>query len=415
VDGGTIDHQHLRSALQFAVTMASESSRQRHPIRPPAALKPYMKMARVPTGALGTIRRSIEADDAFRARVAEAAVPEVVDEIGMLWLCRPEGWEVRAAELASAAVAAADAAAAVADHRREQRRREAAEQAVARSRTEVLELQDRIAALTTELDAARAESAVLADTAHSLRAELAAARTEARHANDRAAAASEKLDRLRSERDDARQQTDEAIEVRDEALADRAASKAEVARLAAVAAAAQAIADELAELAERGNPAPDPRVAQEVRVARRRALALPGGVLSDSSAATEFLLRSGAVVLVDGYNVAKLQWPHVELADQRRVLLDAAENTARRFGADLVVVFDGADVVGATGDQRRLVRVVYSPEGVTADDVIRAEVARLPQYRSVVVVTNDAAIVRDVRQQGANTVSSDRFAAVACR
>jgi hypothetical protein len=31
------------------------------------------------------------------------------------------------------------------------------------------------------------------------------------------------------------------------------------------------------------------------------------------------------------------------------------------------------------------------------------------------VVTNDAAIIRDVRQQGANTVSSDRFAAVACR
>jgi hypothetical protein len=412
VDGATIDHQHLRSALQFAVTMASDWSRHRHPTRPPAALKPYMKMARVPTGALGTIRRSIEADDAFRTRVGEAAVPEVVDEIGMLWLRRPDGWEVRAAELASAAVAAAGAEAAAADQRREQRRREAAEQAVARSRNEVLELQDRVAALVNELDAARAESAGLADTVRALRAELSTARTEARHANDRAAAASEKLDRLRSERDNARQQTDEALEVRDEALADRAASNAEVARLAALAAAARALADELAEL---GNPVADPRATAEVNVARRRALALPGGVVSDSSAATEFLLRSGAVVLVDGYNVAKLQWPHLDLADQRRALLDAAENTARRFGVDLTVVFDGADVVGATGDQRRLVRVVYSPEGVTADDVIRAEVARLPQHRGVVVVTNDAAIVRDVRQQGANTVSSDRFAAVACR
>jgi rRNA-processing protein FCF1 len=412
VDGATIEHRYLRSALQFAVTMAAEWSRQRHPTRPPAALKPYLKMARLPTGALGAVRRTIEADDAFRERVAEAAVPEVVDEIGMLWLRRPEGWLARVGELVTAAVAAAEAEAAVADHRREQRRREAAEQAVARSRADLLELQDRLGALIAELDAARAESAALADTVDTLRAELAAARTEARHANDRAAAAAEKLDRLRSERDDARQQTDEALGVRDEALADRAASNAEVARLAALAAAAQALADELAEL---GTPTVDSETRRAIRTARRRALALPGGVVNDSSAATEFLLRSGATVLVDGYNVAKLQWPHVELADQRRVLLDAAENTARRFGADLTVVFDGADVVGATGDPRRLVRVVYSPEGITADDVIRAEVSRLPPHRQVVVVTNDAAIIRDVRQQGANTVSSDRFAAVACR
>jgi predicted RNA-binding protein with PIN domain len=100
---------------------------------------------------------------------------------------------------------------------------------------------------------------------------------------------------------------------------------------------------------------------------------------------------------------------------QRSVLLDAVENLARRFGSDLTVVFDGADVVGAASDQRRLVRVVFSPEGVTADDVIRAEVTRLPATRHVVVVTNDAEIIRDVRAAGANTVSSGRFLAISRR
>jgi predicted RNA-binding protein with PIN domain len=61
------------------------------------------------------------------------------------------------------------------------------------------------------------------------------------------------------------------------------------------------------------------------------------------------------------------------------------------------------------------VRVVFSPEGVIADDVIRSEVARLPVTRHVVVVTNDKEVVTDVRAMGANTVSSNRFLALAKR
>ena len=62
-------------------------------------------------------------------------------------------------------------------------------------------------------------------------------------------------------------------------------------------------------------------------------------------------------------------------------------------GADITVIFDGATVVGAHADRRRMVRVRYSPDGVTADDVIRDEVRRLPPTRSIVVVTDDAEIV----------------------
>jgi predicted RNA-binding protein with PIN domain len=117
-------------------------------------------------------------------------------------------------------------------------------------------------------------------------------------------------------------------------------------------------------------------------------------------------------VLVDGYNVAKLAWPTRSLEAQRNQLLDAVENLARRFGSDLTVVFDGATVVGAHAARRRLVRVVWSPEGVIADDVIRDEVRRLPTARAVVVVTNDAEIVADVKALGANVVPSNALIAV---
>ena len=75
-------------------------------------------------------------------------------------------------------------------------------------------------------------------------------------------------------------------------------------------------------------------------------------------------------------------------------------------------MFDGAAVVGAYAPRRRLVRVVWSPEGVIADDVIRDEVRRLPATRAVVVVTNDAEIVADVKALGANVVPSNAMIAV---
>jgi predicted RNA-binding protein with PIN domain len=179
-----------------------------------------------------------------------------------------------------------------------------------------------------------------------------------------------------------------------------AAERSELARLAAT---AETLAEQLAALAsppEKGSPRP---------VSKRKALPMPGGVLGDSQAAAEHLLRSGATVLVDGYNVAKLAWPLLDLEGQRVVLLDAAENVARRFGSDVTVVFDGSDVVGAAADGRRIVRVVYSPSDRIADDVIRDEVRRLPASRQVVVVTNDNEILRDVRALGANTMSSEQL------
>ena len=150
--------------------------------------------------------------------------------------------------------------------------------------------------------------------------------------------------------------------------------------------------------------------------ARRAPVQIPGGLYADSAAVAEHLLRRpGIAVLVDGYNVAKLGWPQLELEAQRERMVVTAEDVAQRWGTDLTVVFDGADIVGASAPARRLVRVAFSPAGVSADDLLRAEVDQLPIDRSVVVVTNDQAIVADVRAEGANTLGSDQFLAVARR
>ena len=130
----------------------------------------------------------------------------------------------------------------------------------------------------------------------------------------------------------------------------------------------------------------------------------------DSSTAAS--APNAPVWLVDGYNVAKHGWPDVSLDDQRRHLLTRLENLAAAHHVEVVVVFDGADVVGAHADARRRLRVVYSPAGVTADDVIRDLAGSVDTARPVVVVTDDREIIDDVRQMGANPVPVNALLAV---
>jgi hypothetical protein len=402
-----LDHRRLRSAIEFALAVAAEGQKVKPPLAFPAAFKPFLRQQRVPTAALGKLRRAIEADEAFRKRLAASAVPELVDPIGLEWLRREEGWQERIAALVAAseeAEARADMEAAL---RRAERRREAAEQAAVRTRAELVSLLGRVDTLEEELAAARAERRELQAELERARAALAEARREARHANDRAEAARHRLAGVEAERDDAARRAAAAEAQRDALLVDRAerggvgVSAQQVVELRELARSARGLADRLASLIEVG-------------AAGRVPLPLPGAVAGDPARAAEHLLRSaGVLVLVDGYNVAKLAWPDDSLARQRERCLDLVDDLARRFGTDFTVVFDGADVIGAHTTKRRLARVVYSPAGTTADDVIRAEVGATPADRPVVVVTNDQAVRRDVAAAGANWVSSDAFLAVA--
>lgn len=401
------DHRHLRSALEFAVLMANEGQKLKPPMKFPAGLKKFLKSSRVPTAALPVLRRVVEADDDFRQRLGRGAVGELVDPVGLLWLQRPDGWESEMASL----VADIDAAAVDADLATQllssEKRRKAAASVAARGQAELVVLAQAVADRDVVIEGLRSDVVKFRNELEGSKVDLIDARNELRHARDREAAAVARIAAADSAVEQAKHAQRDAEHVRDDVLShrsDEATERSELARLAATAEALAAQLSVLSDVREAGSTRRQPQ---------RRALALPGGVLGSSSAAAEYLLRSGASVLIDGYNVAKLAWPKLDLIGQRVVLLDVVENMARRFGSDITVVFDGADVVGASADGRRVIRVMYSPSGITADDVIRDEVRRLPATRPVVVVTSDQEIVRDVRAMGANTLFSDQLLVLA--
>ena len=403
VDTSALPDRALQSALEFAVLIAAAGQKTRPPVPFPSGLKPFLKFHKLTAKALATVRDVVESDEHYLGLLALGAQAELVDEVGMLWLTRPEGW----LELAVAALGSDPVDDDAADARAERRRKEAAETAAARSRLEVIELKG---ALARE----RQEAAdVVKDrdlTAKRLRAaesrvrelEKAAQRNEAS-----ATAATELADVTSDEAALLRARLVDAEAVRDQALAARAeeGSAIDADRLRSLLLDALALTGAAPEAGKRAR-----------RTTSRKPIPIPGGVYGDSEKAGEHLLRfAGVLVLVDGYNVAKLGWPDLTLQHQRERCIESAEALARRWGTVFHIVFDGADVVGAHSRARRVVRVSYSPEGVIADDVLRAEVAATDSGRPVVVVTNDQAVLHDVKAAGANTLSSDTFLALARR
>lgn len=469
----TVPDDAIRLALELAFGVAVLGSRQRPPLPVPSGLRPFLRFQKLPPAALGPLRRAVEADDAFRERIAAAADPAVVGEAGALWLRRPEGWQDDIAALV-ADEGATEADAGGGRDRREAVRAERAERAAARAAAEVAAATE---ALTAERDRAAGHAAeVAALTARLERAEATAARAEAEQAAaerrrvDADAArrtAESRLAGVAAERDDAL--------ARAAALADeRHALQAQLAdlacRLSALEAApppparpagldAAAVAPLLADASRTMNrlgevldhlaravggdapvggaaraprpPAPSsptppvpPPAAHHRPSARpaprsvptRRPVALPPRVRADSAeAAMHLLRRPGVVVLVDGYNVAKAAFPAARsLADERDWLADVLDELAARTSADVRVVFDGADVPPPPA-RRRAVQVLFSPAGVTADDVLVELTAGTPVERPVVVVTDDLALRERVKAYGANVVADDQLLAAARR
>src|SRR5262245_65728504 len=92
----------LRPGLEVAFVVAVLGSRQRPPIPPPPALKPFLQFQKLPSAALAPVRRVVEDDAGFRQRVADVASDETVNRASWLWLHRPEGWEGELAVLVEA-------------------------------------------------------------------------------------------------------------------------------------------------------------------------------------------------------------------------------------------------------------------------------------------------------------------------
>ncbi len=162
---------------------------------------------------------------------------------------------------------------------------------------------------------------------------------------------------------------------------------------------------------------PAESVVAETAAAGSRTSSGRGSLPVEDPALLEELLRlPRAHLVVDGYNVTKTAWPGLSLDRMRDRLLVGAASLLSRTGAEVTVVFDAAEtrnrppVVPPRG-----VRVLFSPFGVIADDVIRDLVAAEPAGRCVVVASSDQEVARDVVASGFRVVDARALSALLSR
>lgn len=299
--------------------------------------------------------------------------------------------------------------------------------------------------LRGERDSARARAEKLATEVDRLRREL----TEAREAGRAAAEGGAEADRLRKrvqqQRIQLREAQDDAEVARAELARVREETEATLARLVAERDQEREKAKKERARAERASTdakvarqsAREARQGDEVRLGLllrtlegaveglrrelgttesgpRPADAVPGvrthtgvtGQLHDVAGLDRLLALPSVHVIVDGYNVTKAGYPDIPLTDQRNRLAHQLASLAARTGAEVTVVFDGADVLSVPTAGPRGVRVLFSEQGVQADDVIRDLVSSEPMGRQIVVVTSDRAVAASVRRRGAYAVPS---------
>jgi predicted RNA-binding protein with PIN domain len=396
--------------------------------------------------ALSAIARVVDQDDDFRARVAASVDEDAVGRGAWLWLTRPEGWQDDLAALetedrerrASRAAERREAR----DERSAARRLAATQAALTRSETVGEERRLELDRLQRELgDVRRARTATDARLAEleATVADLEEARaTAVRNLKDVEARLVSRATELKAVKARLRELEAEAPgreapgpEVAQAEAGDAGAPApgpdlGAVAReLARAAEGAAGLADGLAGLAaalgDRDvEPAPSPLVQEPagpagtnaaVRHDRRTPVMLPGGLLDDSVAAAEHLLRTpDAVLVVDGYNVTMTGWPELGAAEQRRRLVALLSDLAARTCTRVEVVFDGAEVdrgtVTVPTPARRWVRVRFSPPDVEADDVVLDLVDQLPASRPVIVASSDNRVREGARRGGANLLYS---------
>ncbi|MEM9034447.1 MAG: NYN domain-containing protein [Actinomycetota bacterium] len=427
----------LRPALERAFVTIRSGVRARPPVEPPPSLRPFLRFTRLKGRALAAVRAAVDGDDDVRLRVVEAVGD---DDLGLapdLWLRRPDGWEEALAELVDEQ---RDADAARADDK-------AAD-----------DLGRKLDSLTAELERVTEVQRRAAADLEDVRTELATERRRRREAEERALEVDERLDVVgrRAVAAEERANTAEATlgeerarlkELRAELAALEAAPApapsasptapvgdeptapdsppavptVPLAEMGEVIAQAAAGADQLARSlaaltdvlgggsAELGEVTRLSTRRARAQRRRRRPLALPG-LMEEDDEAVGWLFRTEALVLVDGYNVSISAWPDTGLGHQRDRLVSLLGEEVGRSGADVRIVFDGADV--DRGDAARLrcpVAIEFTDADVEADDRIIELVHAEPAERPVVVVSSDRRVRDGARSGGANVVSSEQL------
>ena len=414
----------LRPALELALAVAKAGESAVPPVPAPRTLRRFLSFARLPPAALDAVRRELDDDEGFRRRAAAVATESSVGRAGWLVLNRPAGWEDELGALIDAATEAARTAGERAEEHSARRRVGELEEAVRRAEAGRRKAEEALASERERTRRATADATGERTARRRLERELEGARRAAAAASEAAdaarrghAAAADEAAGQRARADDARSRLAD-LERRS---VDRAAALDAIARVrSSVDALGRALDDIVRALGHGGTPrdgggGDGPSGSRSGRGGRRSPRPVPPGVFDDTVEAAEHLVRLPEVVLlVDGYNASMARWAHRPVAEQRERLVDALAELASRTGADARVVFDGADTgaTGATAGPRRAVRVVFSPPGTEADDVILDLVDSIPPGRPVVVASDDRRVRAGAAERGANWISTTQLAGV---
>lgn len=330
------------------------------------------------------------------------AAGDPVDVAALAFLARRRGWT----SLVQAAAAEESSAAQQGETAKLTRANEQLEKRLAAAKDRLAEVEK--AARTGEEQRTR-EIATLRNELREARRDLAAQQVEREKAERRAEEALRSLER----RSHGEARELKAAQARVDSLVEevarlRAAGREDVALMDVH---ARLLLDTLVEAAtalrREWGSSPDERRPADFVSAGRDQAGLPAGrpVAPDDLLAT--LAMPNAHLIVDGYNVTKLAWPSSTLLDQRTRLVSGLGPVAAQTGAEITVVFDGVSGVKVGAPRApRGVRVVFSRDGETADEVIRQLVAAEPTGRVVVVASSDQEVAAAARRPGHRAVAS---------
>jgi predicted RNA-binding protein with PIN domain len=394
----------------------------------PIPLRKVAKFAPNRRARLGgvTIAAQLAVDPLFRQRVAAKVladagelgaaieadeVPDSADPVevaALAYLSRPAGWLDRVAAAAEALQADAEQAAEVARLKEIEARVSRAEHERAVARVEADKLRDETARLREELNAMR-------DDQRTAARELREAVARERRASELLAIERGRISRTAADHDaEVRRLRARLAEAEDAAGANRAAAsrarQVDDARLwlllETIGQAASGLRRELA--LEPAQLLPADAVAEDfadrpgAKDPARRALDA-----TDPARLDQLLAMPRAHLIIDGYNVTKTGFGDISLEQQRNRLVSAMGGIAAQTGAEVTIVFDGADRMVGLPSPPRGVRVLFSRKGELADELIRRLVRAEPAGRPVIVISSDREVADGVRRHGAYPLPSE--------
>lgn len=123
------------------------------------------------------------------------------------------------------------------------------------------------------------------------------------------------------------------------------------------------------------------------------------------------------IIFVDGYNVINC-WPNLKnnqkegLEGSRQKLIRKMENYGTYNNSKIIIVFDAHMVQGSIEKKEeinKLLTVVFTKNGETADAFIEREVDAIGRKYDVCVVTSDNLEQQTIFQRGASRKSSHEF------